>query len=339
MSDSTALRSTQDAVVVKLVFPESACDAEPTPLDRHPVAVYLARLSLRSRRVMEAALHGMARLLTQNRHDAWSLPWIDVGYAHGQALRTALVETRRFSPATANQHLSAWRGVLKEAWRLGLLSAEAYARAADVPPVRGQTLPRGRALATGELQQLFHVCQSDGSPAGVRDGALIGVLYGSGLRRSELVALDVADYDVQAGSLTVRHGKGNKARLVYVAPGAEQAIADWLALRLLAPGPLFMPVNKGGHIVARRLSDQAVLYILARRAQDAGVRAFSPHDMRRTFIGDLLDAGNDIATVQQLAGHANIQTTARYDRRGEAVKKRAAGTLCVPYRARGQDKR
>lgn len=96
-------------------------------------------------------------------------------------------------------------------------------------------------------------------------------------------------------------------------------------------GPLFLPINNGRRIMAWRITDQAILAMLQRRAEQAGVGHFPPSDPRRTFISGLLDAGADIATVQQLAGHASVTTTGRYDRRGERAKMRAAALLHVPY--------
>jgi len=228
--------------------------------------------------------------------------------------------------------LAALRGVLREAWRLGQMTAEDYHRAADLPAVRGSTLPRGRALTAGELRALFAAVAEDARPATrARDAALLAVLYGAGVRRAEAVALDVADYDPESGALTIRRGKGNKARVMYATNGVGDALAAWLAVRGREPGPLFVPVDKAGRIALRRLTPESVFDRLAALAKRAGISRFSPHDMRRSFISDLLDNGADLAVVQAMAGHANPATTARYDRRGEHAKRRAAGLLVVPY--------
>src|SRR6202171_3414027 len=120
-------------------------------LDRHPVAVYLARLAPSSRRTMRAALDAIAALLSDDRCDAWSLDWPQLRYRHTTAVR-ALLADGRYAPSTANRHLAALRGVLKECWRLGYVTAEDFQRASDLEPVRGSRLPRGRALQPGEVR-------------------------------------------------------------------------------------------------------------------------------------------------------------------------------------------
>ena len=89
------------------------------------------------------------------------------------------------------------------------------------------------------------------------------------------------------------------------------------------------------------MTSQAIYNMLAKRAEEASIKNFSPHDVRRTFISHLLDAGADIATVSEMAGHANIQTTARYDRRPEEARRKVAELLHVPYKTQkaGRDER
>lgn len=339
---------TQDSAIVthepSVDSTTSALVRSPLPADRHPALVYLAQLSPGSRRTMRTALNTIAELLgvtplvqeaNTARREVETLlycDWASLRYQHTQALRALLAE--RYKPATANKMLAALRRVLLEARRLGLMTPDDYAQAADIGSIKGSSLPPGRALSMGELSALMAACSSDPTPAGPRDAALIALLSRGGLRRSEVVALDQADYQPDSGAVTVRSGKGRKDRTTYLDGGAAAALADWLLVRGTAAGPLLCPVNKAGKITIRRLSDQAVLGALQKRAKQATVKAFSPHDLRRTFISDLLDAGADIATVQHMAGHASPETTSRYDRRGEATKRRAASLLHLAYDAR-----
>jgi len=122
--------------------------------------------------------------------------------------------------------------------------------------------------------------------------------------------------------------------LVPIPPGAAAAVEDWLAVRGRAPGALFRRVLKGGRLVATGITAQAVYDVLTRRAAEAGVDDLSPHDLRRTYVGDLLDAGADLATAQRVAGHADPATTSRYDRRGDRTSRPAADLSHVPYARR-----
>jgi integrase/recombinase XerD len=260
---------------------------------------------------MRQALDAVATTIAAP-HTAETLPWPSVGYQHVAAVRAALLE-RGKAPATVNKTLAAVRGVLKECWRLGLVDGEHYQRAADVQGVRATTLPRGRALAGGDLMALMRWCAQDATPRGARDAALLALLYGGGLRRSEAVAAQLADYDPETGALTVRHGKGDKARIAYLTNGAQTAVADWLAVRGETPGALLCPVNKRGVVTVRRMDDGAVRKILLRLAGEAAVRPFSPHDLRRTFISDLLQAQREGASKLHLPYYGRPKARVRED--------------------------
>ncbi len=143
--------------------------------------------------------------------------------------------------------------------------------------------------------------------------------------------LDLSDFDPNTGAITVRGAKGGKDRMVYLPSSGIRVVNAWLKVRGVKAGPLLYPISKSYRVMQRRLTDQAVLYILQKRAQSAVVNSFSPHDCRRTFISNLLDAGVDLVTVCQLAGHASPITTAKYDRRGEVAKRRAVELLHIPF--------
>lgn len=332
----------------------------------HPAAAYLASLgSVLSQATMRHALDLAAELMTDGRADAETLPWASLTSVHTAALHARLLRhrvTRRrrgmpptskaLSPASANKVLAAVRGVLRKAWELNLTDRETVERAvAALKRVRGRHHDReaGREVVIGERQALLVSCTREGTPQGVRDAALLTVLYAGGLRRAEAAALRIEDVDVHQCALRVQ-GKGNKVREVFLSPRAMTFVQQWLACRAellrgegpreaASVGPLFLPLPKRvlttcpgwrlSQAGIRAMTPQAIYAIVRRRATEAGVASLSPHDLRRTFIGDLLDAGADIAVAAALAGHASVTTTARYDRRGRRARRRAASLLDV----------
>jgi site-specific recombinase XerD len=331
---------------------------KPQPLDQNAAAIYIASLPADSgKRTQAQALRVVAQILGT---DLDRLNWGALRYQHTATIRAKIVQV--YSSSSANKILSALRQTLRQAWLLGQMTAEEYNRAIELEPVTGETLPAGRELSTGEILALMTTCQKDQNQnAGTRDAAIIGLMYTAGLGRDEVVNLSLDSYDPETCRLTLT-GKRNKQRTAYITSGAKDALGDWLAIRGSEPGPLFVEVNKGGKVLIEReemvvkpfrkirgvevpnkkagqtiyrggaMTSQAIYSMLAKRTQEAGIKNFSPHDMRRTFISHLLEAGADIATVSKMAGHANIQTTARYDRRPEEVKRKAVELLHVPYK-------
>lgn len=306
------------------------------PLERNPTAIYLASLAPSSRRTIRESLDRIARLLSGGAADAFTFNWASLRYPHAIAIRAKLEEL--YSAATANKMLSGLRGVLKAAYDLQMMSSEDYIRATSYKGVRGETLASGRALEASEFVALIEACTRDASAAGARDAAMIAIMRGAGLRRAELCGLEVRDYDVRERALIVR-GKSNKMRMVPISESVIKALEGWLNVRGRSRGALFCPVRRNGVVsLGRGLTPQAIYKCLGKRAKEAGVTDISPHDLRRTFVSDLLDAGADLSVVQRLAGHSNVETTVRYDRRGVAAERRAVTLLDLPFTETGQSK-
>ncbi len=206
------------------------------------------------------------------------------------------------------------------------------ARVAAVHDIKGERQLRGRHIANSELQALLRACRHDATPAGRRDGALFALAWTTGLRRSEIAALRLDDIKSADDYLVIAvQGKGNKVRQAYLytaAPWHHQ----WLAQRGPEAGPLFCRIFKGGKVSRdRRLTADGLAKILAKRSLEAALaEPITWHDFRRTFAGNLLDNGTDLATVQRLLGHTSPTTTSNYDRRGEATRQRAIRNISLP---------
>lgn len=304
-----------------------------------PAEAYLNTLSPSGRRTQATALANLASIFSNGKlSDPFKFAWQNLSYEQTSILPAYMIHIG-YAKSSVNKHLVALRRVLEEAYRLGLYSDHnSYYRAAAVRSLRNETLPRGRALKESELGALIEACLSDTRNPNLaqRDAALITTLYAAALRRQEVVDLNLADLSLEEARLRVQ-GKGSKRRYVYLSTSALSRLEAWLTLRGKRLGPLFCRVSKGGKLVLRRLTPQAVYYLLNRRALQAGLEAFSPHDLRRTAITHLLDAQVDVLTVSAIAGHASTDTTRRYDRRSEESKRAAAQKLLAPLFPAPQD--
>lgn len=284
--------------------------------NQNAVSLYLLNLAPSSKTVMSYVLNRIAKILDYEDH--MEVPWHEMRYGHVAAIRGMLMD-KGYAPATINSYLVALRGVLREAWRLGQLDAEAYHRAIDVKNVSGNSVRQGRALSNDEIQAVMRICRSDQSNRGLRDRALFAA-FRLGLRCDEVVKIDI--YDINNQKLIVK-GKGRKNRVLPIPDGINKELMSWINMRESGNDALFVKVYRNHICEGKRLTKSGVRGILERRQKEAGVSKFSAHDLRRTFATDLLNEGVDLLTVQALLGHEKPSTTATYDKRGEAAKRHA----------------
>lgn len=216
----------------------------------------------------------------------------------------AFLTTLRRAKRTVARKVSALRAYFGWLRRTGIIT---------VDPTTGVHAPVGegrlpRVLSAGELDVLLDGALPDDEPEwrSRRDAAVLEVLYGSGVRVSELCGLDLDDIDLTASAAVV-WGKGGKQRRVPLSSVAVDALEQWLRVRhdVMAP--------EAGHALfgnerGRRLSPRDVRRIIDRRA----AAPTHPHALRHSFATHLLDGGADLRVVQELLGHADVATTQRY---------------------------
>lgn len=256
---------------------------------------------------------------SDNFHD---FDWSQLDYGMALYIKSWLVDSG-LSPNSINTYLSTLRGVSRELWKQKIITGDDYQHIKSACKVKGSRLPTGRALQQKEISTLINYCQKLGA-LGHRNAAIFAVGYGAGLRISELSNLNIENYL----NLNFRViGKGNKERTNPIPLKARQIVDKWILCRGEHHGALFPQFRRGGHITEQRLTTKAIGGVIRQTAKLAGIADLKPHDLRRSFATNLIDKGVDLFTVQNLMGHANLETTRRYDMRGEKVKADAVELL------------
>ncbi len=214
---------------------------------------------------------------------------------------------RNYSKSTLARKLATLRSFYKFLVRRGHLTANPVAPIRT--PKQDKRLPK--YLDVEQIEKLFSNCDTT-TLLGARDRAILETLYSTGIRVSELIALNVSDIDLGRSVVHVR-GKGKKERMIPIGPGAVRAIIHYLDMRRSAAGPnadteaLF--INKH----SQRLSTRSVRRKLDKYLLEAGLDlSVSPHTLRHSFATHMLQRGADLRSVQELLGHQSVSTTQIY---------------------------
>ncbi|MGR5065904.1 tyrosine recombinase XerC [Photobacterium sp. DNB22_13_2] len=256
-------------------------------------------LSLHTQQNYKRQLTTLAEQLVALGVDNWQT--VDAGWVRqlaSKGMRDGL------KASSLSMRLSALRSFLDYLVRQGVLKAN---------PAKGVSAPRKarplpKNLDVDEMDQLLSV--DDDDPLSIRDRAMMELMYGAGLRLSELVSLNVKDVSLRKGDLRVI-GKGDKERVVPFAGLAREWVGHWLKVRgqLAAAGEPGLFVSKLG----QRISNRNVQKRMAEWGQKQAVSShINPHKLRHSFATHMLESSGDLRAVQELLGHANLSTTQIY---------------------------
>lgn len=223
------------------------------------------------------------------------------------------LEQLHLAPSTINQRLAAVRRLAYEASDAGLLSPELAAGIKRVKGAKQLGVRLGNWL-TSEQGKALVEAPSLTTLRGKRDRAILAVLLGCGLRRSELVHLNLEDVQQREGHWAIVDlvGKGGHIRTVPVPDWVKKRIDEWKEASATASGCLFRSINKCGSVWGNGLTEKVIWYVVRNFAKAIGIDKIAPHDLRRSCARLCHVAGGELEQIQFLLGHVSVQTTERY---------------------------
>lgn len=289
-------------------------------------ALYLISVKSTTRDTVRSYLKNVVNLLSHGQLDVNSFWWDDLKPKHFELIKEILRKDKR--PTTINTYLAAMRGVATKSFQNERMDAKTYGLIKLVKRVKGNTLTSQQdAISIDIVHKVIDKALHKDKGLALRDAVLFSLLFGCGLRRHELSTLELSCWDKHAKEIVVT-GKGDKVRRVPVPNRVSDVLQTWQdEIRGYDVGPLLCRFEKNDKaLLTKSLSPSGIRYVVttwcSEFEKEVG-RKVSPHDFRRAYATYLLDEGADINIVSKLMGHADIKTTAIYDRRDEQAKKEA----------------
>ena len=274
-------------------------------LEQSKTAVLNALASRHSRRSYQYAI---------DRFIAWycSEPRLTFNRSVVVSYRSSL-ERLSLSAATINLQFSTIRRLADESAESGWLSPELAIGIRRVKGVKRLGRKMGNWLTRNQAQELVDAASTN-SLRGWRDGAMLGLLLGCGLRRSEVVGLNLDQLQSREGRWVIVNlvGKGKRLRTIPVPSWSKELLDAWLRHSGVIEGKVFRRVWKGGTRQEAGVTANVVWYAVKRCASQAGIANLAPHDLRRTCARLCHGCGGELEQIQFLLGHASVQTTERY---------------------------
>ena len=258
-----------------------------------------------TRRVYNMALDEFVTWLQQSSQPRFTRATVS-------AWRVSL-EGRGLGSSSISIRLSAIRKLAAEAAENGLLAPELAAGIIRVKDVKATGVRVGNWLSLRQAQDLLSA-PNIATMRGLRDRAMLAVLLGCGLRRSEVAALNFAHIQQRDGRWCIVDlvGKHGRVRTAPLPTWVKVAIDAWTCAAGLAQGHVFRPVTRAGRAGGERLGEKVVWQMLQHYTEAVGVPGLAPHDLRRTCAKLCRAAGGELEQIQLLLGHASVQTTERY---------------------------